>query len=105
MCRLHSASISSVALGILIINLLLFLLYINDFYNSSSLFDFHLHADDANLFYRNNSIQGLEDQINIELANIQNWLFANKLSLNIEKSNYIIFIHPRKLFLMTLIFI
>jgi hypothetical protein len=74
----------------------LFLIYINDFHNSSSLFDFHLFADDANLFYRNNSIQGLEAQINIELANIQNWLLANKLLLNIEKSNYIIFHSPQK---------
>ena len=29
---------------------LLFLLYINDFHHSSELFDFHLFADDANLF-------------------------------------------------------
>ena len=35
----------------------LFLLYINDFHNSSSLFDSrHLFAGDANLSYRNNSI-------------------------------------------------
>lgn len=74
----------------------LFLMYINDFHNSSSLFDFHLFADDANLFYRSNSINGLEAQINIELTNIQNWLLANKLLLNIEKSNYIIFHSPQK---------
>ena len=69
--------------------MMMMILYIDDYHNSSSLFDFHLFADDANLFYHNNSIQGLEDQINIELANIQNWFLANKLSLNIEKSNYI----------------
>ena len=36
---------------------LLFLLYINDFHCSSELFDFHLFADDANLFYENKSLQ------------------------------------------------
>ena len=30
---------------------LLFLLYINDFGNCSDLFDFHMFADDANLFF------------------------------------------------------
>ena len=30
---------------------LLFLLFINDFQNSSSTFDFHLFADDSNLFF------------------------------------------------------
>jgi hypothetical protein len=41
---------------------LLFSLYINDFQNCSKIFDFHLFADDANLFY----------------ANINDWLCANK---------------------------
>jgi hypothetical protein len=35
-----------------VLGLVLFLLYINDFHLSSSLFDFHLFADDANLFYK-----------------------------------------------------
>ena len=30
---------------------LLFLIYINDFHNCSELLDFHLFADDANLFF------------------------------------------------------
>ena len=34
---------------------LLFLLYINDFHNSSKLFGFHFFADDANLFYEHKS--------------------------------------------------
>mgnify|MGYP000306104893 CR=1 FL=1 len=35
---------------------ILFLLYINDFHKCSKLFDFHLFADDANLFYENKNI-------------------------------------------------
>ena len=73
---------------------LLFLLYINDFQNCSELLDFHLFADDANLFFKHyKGINILESEINSELANVHIWLSANKLSLNIEKSNFVIF-HP-----------
>ena len=45
---------------------LLFLLYINDFHYSSELSDFHLFADDANLFCENESLQILQNRINSE---------------------------------------
>ena len=71
----------------------LFLIYINDFHNCSETLDFHLFADDANLFFKHKDINILESEINSELANVHIWLSANKLSLNIEKSNFVIF-HP-----------
>ena len=42
---------------------LLFLFYINDFSNCSKLFDFHIFADDTNLFYSNRSLTDLEDDV------------------------------------------
>ena len=66
---------------------LLFLLYVNEFNNSSDLFDFHLFADDSNLFYANKNLSTLESNVNKELHEVYNWLCANKLSLNIKKSN------------------
>ena len=57
---------------------LLFLIYINDFINSSSIFDFHLFADDSNLFYSDKDLQHLEETINRKLGEINTWLFANK---------------------------
>ena len=72
---------------------LLFLLYINDFNYCSDIIDFHLFADDSNLFYENKSIISLENQLNLQLVKVNNWLCANKLSLNINKSNFVIF-HP-----------
>jgi hypothetical protein len=69
----------------------LFLLYINDFHLSSSLIDFHLFADDANLFYKHKNLAILQSNINSELSNILNWLCANRLLLNIEKSNFVVF--------------
>ena len=66
---------------------LLFLLYINDFNNSSNQLDSHLFAEDSNLFYTQKSLLHLETTVNNELHEVFNWLCANKLSLNIEKSN------------------
>ena len=70
-----------------------FLNYINDFHNCSELLDFHLFADDANLSFKHKDINILESETNSELANLHIWLSDNKLSLNIEKSNFIIFRH------------
>ena len=49
---------------------LLFLLYINDFPNCSNLFDFHLFADDSNLFFAESSLESLETKVNLELKSI-----------------------------------
>ena len=65
---------------------ILFLIYINDFHSSSKLFDFHLFADDANLFYKHKNLATLQTNINAELTNVHTWLCANKLSLNIKKT-------------------
>ncbi len=65
----------------------LFLLYVNDFKCCSELLDFHLFADDASLFYKHKSLTALEITLNNELVNVHNWLCANKLSLNVEKSS------------------
>ena len=62
----------------------------------SGLFDFHLFADDANLFYKHKNINTLQSNINDELKNVHIWLCANKLSLNIVKSNFVIFHPPQR---------
>jgi len=75
---------------------LLFLLYINDFHHCSNLFEFHLFADDANLFYKHKDIKTLENDVNSELNKVHIWLCANKLSLNIDKSNFVLFHAPQR---------
>jgi hypothetical protein len=52
---------------------LLFLIYINDFNSSSDLLDFHLFADDSNLFYSDNKLLSLELHLNQQLINIHKW--------------------------------
>ena len=53
---------------------------------------FYLFADDTNLLYADKNLTSLETVVNEELRNIGNWLYmANKLSLNVKKSNFVIF--------------
>ena len=75
---------------------LLFLIYINDIANASNLFDFICFADDSlssviNYFGTFGQNQLIETNINIELAKINDWLKINKLSLNINKTKFMIF--------------
>ena len=72
---------------------LLFLIYVNDIYRCSQIFEFYLFADDTNLLYSNKDLKDLEKVVNDELAKVGDWLDANKLSLNTSKSNFVIF-HP-----------
>ena len=75
---------------------LLFLVYINDLCNCTNSLDLHLFADDPNLFFCHKSLVCLEKIINTELAHVETWLNTNKLSLNISKSNFVIFHPPQK---------
>ena len=70
----------------------LFLIYINDIPNSSSKLSCYLFADDI---FADNNLQSLEATVNNELKNVCDWLTANKLTLNIKKSNFVIF-RPRQ---------
>ena len=70
---------------------LLFLIYINDIAQSSNILDFILFADDMNALLASNDIMTLEQALNTEISKVSNWLIANKLSVNIKKTNYRIF--------------
>ena len=75
---------------------LLFLLYINDLPNVSNRLFFILFADDTNVFYSHTCINTLFQIVNVELALVAEWFRANRLSLNLEKTNYILFKSHRK---------
>ena len=55
---------------------LLFLLYINDMPKCSNILEFHLFADDTNLFFTNPNkiILNLETILNVELEKVSQWL-------------------------------
>ena len=74
-----------------ILGQLLFLIYINDLPMVSSLFMPILFVDDTNLFCTNDKFDILVSEIDVKLINIHKWVKINKLSLNIEKTNFMLF--------------
>ena len=69
----------------------LFLLFINDICNVSNLLKFVLFADDTNIFCSNENVAVLQDTLNRELAKIVVWFSIKTLSLNLRKTNYMLF--------------
>ena len=74
---------------------LLFLIYINDFTQASNFFSMRLFADDTSLTVSGKNLDEILLQINNKLPNIYDWLCANKLTLNLRKTKYLIF-QPRQ---------
>ena len=70
---------------------LLFLIYINDIQECSEKLKFFLFADDTSILYADKNLRSLELIVNQELCKLYDWLTANKLTLNIKKSNFVIF--------------
>ena len=75
---------------------LLFLLYINDLPNISKKLKFYLFADDTNIYFESDNLKKLESIMNKELEKLHEWLSINRLSLNISKTNFVIFNSPNK---------
>ena len=69
---------------------LLFLLYVNDLPNASSVLSFIQFADDTSLFIKGKSLHDMSTLMNEQLTIVTEWLKINKLSLNISKTKYMI---------------
>ena len=74
---------------------LLFLIYINNLSSASKALDFILFADDTNIFFSHSNLESLSLIVNSELNRLTDWFRANKLSVNIKLSNFMIF-RPRQ---------
>jgi hypothetical protein len=70
---------------------LLFLIYINDIARVTVEGKLKLFADDSNLFVIADNYHDLSVITNNELCKISEWLYSNKLYVNYEKTNYMIF--------------
>ena len=77
---------------------LLFLLYINDLNQAIKFCKVHHFADDTNLLCLSNSIKKLNKLVNADLKHLVNWLNANKISLNVKKTEMVIFKSKQKKF-------
>ena len=88
----NSSDLERIDIGIpqgSILGPLLFLLYINDLPNASNFF-VKLFADDTFLSLSSQNFNQLKKKVNNEIKKIFTWLTANKLSLNIKKSKFMI---------------
>ena len=56
-----------------------------------------MYADDTHLTYADNDICSLEASLNQDLLNINNWLLANKLTLNMTKTEFMLIGSRQKL--------
>ena len=70
---------------------LLFILYINDIQNCSNFLYFILFADDTNVIASDPDWENLIKKLTAELQKLSEWFAINKLSLNIKKTNFMIF--------------
>ena len=88
------SSIENVSCGVpqgSILGPLLFLLYMNDLTSICKECRPILFADDTTLLYNDTDLHNLIQKINNELKLISNWFAINKLSLNIDKTQFISF--------------
>ena len=107
-CNGTSSSLKEIETGVpqgSILGPLLFIIYMNDIHFASENFKFILYADDTTLVSplcsftlssNSNDINQMSSLINFELSKISDWLAVNKLSLNAEKTKYMIFHNYQK---------
>ena len=74
----------------------LFSIYINDLPTSTTLFNMIMFADDTTLFCDVKDVPNYENVLNSDLCKITNWLAANKLSLNVGKTKFMVFHSDKK---------
>ena len=70
---------------------LLFIIYINDIANSCKDGLFRIFADDTGIFYESDNLESLETKAKEIIEKVNEWFTANKLTLNISKTSYVIF--------------
>ena len=78
-----------------IIGPLFFIVFMNDIFYASELLFNVLYSDDTSFFLSHKDLQTLV-QMNNEMKHISQWLKANKLTLNSEKTYYMVFHRGRR---------
>ena len=100
----HSSNLNNINTGVpqgSTLGPLLFIIYMNDINEVSSIFEAILFADDTSLtstlsLFSDPQNNRFSENINLELHKISEWMRVNKLSLNISKTKYMIFRYSQR---------
>ena len=65
------------------------MIYVNDLPRISKILEFYLFADDTSIYFEPDNLLTLQKVVNRELIKVKKWLEANRLALNISKTNYV----------------
>ena len=68
-----------------------------DIINTSTILNFVLSADDTTVLYSHKDLANKIVMINNELQKVTDWFKANKLSINVDKTNFMIWVHHRNI--------
>ena len=74
---------------------ILFIIYLNDFSRASNILFSILFADDTTVLIEGHSYNNIITVLNNELYKIDTWLQANKLTINMNKTHYMVFHRAR----------
>lgn len=69
-----------------ILELVLFLLYINDIPQPLTNSHIHLYADNTSIFYQHEEVKGIENVLNKKSVNVCEWFLDNHFG--VDKLNY-----------------
>ena len=90
----HNSQYNSLNVGVpqgSVLGPLLFLIYVNDLSCVSEILNPITFADDTNLFLTGKNINEMYELFNSELEKVYQWFLLNKLTINLDKTNYMVF--------------